>query len=259
MSQKIIVDPITRIEGHLRVEVVVDDNNVVKEAYAGSTLWRGIETIVKGRDPRDAGFMTQRICGVCTFSHYKAGIVAVENALGITPPLNALLTRTLMNAALFLHDHIVHFYQLHGLDWTDVVSALSADVKKASDEAFKYTPNPYATGADKLLEVQQRLKTFVDKGNLGPFANAYYGHPTYRLTPEQNLIVLSHYLECLRIQRIIAQCMAIFGAKNPHPQSLTVGGVTCVMDLLDPARMGEYMVKFKKYKTLLIVRIILIL
>ena len=246
MSQKIIVDPITRIEGHLRVEVVVDDNNVVKEAYAGSTLWRGIETIVKGRDPRDAGFMTQRICGVCTFSHYKAGIVAVENALGITPPLNALLTRTLMNAALFLHDHIVHFYQLHGLDWADVVSALSADVKKASDEAFKYTSNPYATGADKLLEVQQRLKTFVDKGNLGPFANAYYGHPTYRLTPEQNLIVLSHYLECLRIQRIIAQCMAIFGAKNPHPQSLTVGGVTCVMDLLDPARMGEYMVKFQE-------------
>ena len=109
---KIIVDPITRIEGHLRVEVVVDDNNVVKEAYAGSTLWRGIETIVKGRDPRDVGFMTQRICGVCTFSHYKAGIVAVENALGITPPLNALLTRTLMNAALFLHDHTVHFYQL---------------------------------------------------------------------------------------------------------------------------------------------------
>lgn len=103
---------------------------MVKEAYAGSTLWRGIETIVKGRDPRDAGFMTQRICGVCTFSHYKAGIVAVENALGITPPLNALLTRTLMNAALFLHDHIVHFYQLHGLDWADVVSALSADVKK---------------------------------------------------------------------------------------------------------------------------------
>ncbi|TKX30242.1 hydrogenase 2 large subunit [Campylobacter sp. MIT 12-5580] len=246
MSQKIIVDPITRIEGHLRVEVVVDENNVVKEAYSGSTLWRGIEVIVKGRDPRDAGFLTQRICGVCTFSHYKAGIVAVENALGITPPLNALLTRTLMNSALFLHDHIVHFYQLHALDWVDIVSALSADVKKASDLAFTFTPNPYATGADKLLEVQKRVKTFVDKGNLGPFANAYYGHPTYRLSPEENLIALSHYLECLRVQRIIAQCMAIFGAKNPHPQSLTVGGVTCVMDLLSPARMGEYLEKFKE-------------
>ncbi|TQR34485.1 hydrogenase 2 large subunit [Campylobacter sp. MIT 99-7217] len=246
MSKKIIVDPITRIEGHLRVEVVVDDNNVVQEAYAGSTLWRGIETIVRGRDPRDVGFMTQRICGVCTFSHYKAGIVAVEDALGITPPLNALLTRTLMNAALFLHDHIVHFYQLHALDWVDIVSALSADVKKASDLAFAYTDVPYATGADKLLEVQQRVKAFVDKGNLGPFANAYYGHPTYRLSPEQNLIALSHYLECLRVQRIIAQCMAIFGAKNPHPQSLTVGGVTCVMDLLSPARMGEYLEKMRE-------------
>lgn len=246
MTQRIIVDPITRIEGHLRVEVVVDENNVVQEAYSGSTLWRGIETIVKGRDPRDAGFLTQRICGVCTFSHYKAGIVAVEDALGITPPLNAILTRTLMNAALFLHDHIVHFYQLHALDWVDIVSALSADVKKASDEAFKYTNMPYATGADKLLEVKQRVKTFVDKGNLGPFANAYYGHPTYKLSPEQNLIALSHYLECLRVQRIVAQCMAIFGAKNPHPQSLTVGGVTCVMDLLSPARLGEYAEKIKE-------------
>lgn len=246
MMRKIIVDPITRIEGHLRIEVVIDENNIVKEAYSGSTLWRGIEVIVKGRDPRDAGFLTQRICGVCTFSHYKAGVVAVENALGIVPPLNAKLTRTLMNAALFLHDHIVHFYQLHALDWVDIVSALSADVKKASDIAFNYTPIPYATGADKLLEVQKRVKSFVDKGNLGPFANAYYGHSTYHLSPEQNLIALSHYLECLRIQRIIAQCMAIFGAKNPHPQSLTVGGVTCVMDLLSPARMGEYAEKFKE-------------
>ncbi|TQR61655.1 nickel-dependent hydrogenase large subunit [Campylobacter troglodytis] len=244
--EKIVVDPITRIEGHLRVEVVIDDNNVVKEAYTGSTLWRGIETIARGRDPRDVPFMTQRICGVCTYSHYKAGIVAVENALGITPPLNAVLTRTLMNAALLLHDHIVHFYQLHALDWVDIVSALSADVKKASDDAFNYTPNPICTGADKLLEVQKRVKAFVDKGNLGPFANGYYGHPTYHFTPEQNLIALSHYLECLRVQRIVAQAQAIFGAKNPHPQSLTVGGVTCVMDLLSPARMGEFAEKMKE-------------
>lgn len=243
---KIIVDPITRIEGHLRVEVVVDENNVVKEAYTGSTLWRGIETIVKGRDPRDVGFMTQRICGVCTYSHYRAGIVAVEDALGITPPLNAILTRTLMNAALFLHDHPVHFYQLHALDFVDIVSALSADVKKASDEAFKYTENPICTGADKLLEVQKKVKAFVDKGNLGPFANAYFGHPTYRFSPEQNLIALSHYLECLRVQREVAKAMAIFGAKQPHPQSLTVGGVTCVMDLLSPARMGEFAEKMKE-------------
>lgn len=246
MSKRVVVDPITRIEGHLRIEVVVDDNNVVQEAYSGSTLWRGIETILRGRDSRDAGFMTQRICGVCTFSHYKAGIVAVENALGITPPLNALLTRTLMSNALFLHDHIVHFYHLHALDWVDIVSALSADPKAASQEAFKFCDYPFACGEDQLKLVQDRVKKFVEKGNLGPFANAYYGHPTYHLTPEQNLIALSHYLECLRIQRVAAQAMAIFGGKNPHPQSLTVGGVTCVMDILNPSRLGEYMVKFQE-------------
>ncbi|GHV01002.1 hydrogenase 2 large subunit [Campylobacterota bacterium] len=246
MSKRIVVDPITRIEGHLRVEVVVDDNNVVTEAYSSATLWRGLEQILKGRDPRDAGFFTQRICGVCTFSHYKAGIMAVEDALGIKPPLNAILTRTLMNNALFLHDHPVHFYQLHALDFVDIVSALSADPRRAADEAFKYAEVPYACGADHLLGVKKRVAEFAGKGNLGPFANGYWGHKTYHLTPEQNLIALSHYLECLRIQRTVAQLMAIFGGKQPHPQSLTVGGVTCVMDLLSPARLGEYLVKFQE-------------
>jgi len=246
MSKRIVVDPITRIEGHLRVEVIVDDNNKVTEAYSSSTLWRGIETILKGRDPRDAGFFTQRICGVCTYSHYKAGIQAVENALGIQPPLNARLVRTLMNAALFLHDHPVHFYHLHGLDWVDVVSALSADPAKASKEAFKYTDDPIATGEDELRHVQKRVAEFVKKGNLGPFANAYWGHPTYKFTPEQNLIAVSHYLKALEMQRTAAQMMAIFGAKQPHPQSLTVGGVTCIMDLQDPARLGEYLTKFQQ-------------
>lgn len=246
MSKRIVVDPITRIEGHLRVEVIVDDNNVVTEAYSSSTLWRGIETILKGRDPRDAGFMVQRICGVCTYSHYKAGIMAVEDALGIEPPLNAKLTRTLMNNALFLHDHVVHFYHLHGLDWVDVVSALKADPHKAAAESFKYTDAPIACGADDLVATQKRVAEFVKKGHLGPFANAYWGHPTYKLTPEQNLIAVSHYLKALELQRTVAQMMAIFGAKQPHPQSLTVGGVTCVMDLQSPSRLGEYMTKFKE-------------
>ena len=246
MSKRIVVDPITRIEGHLRIEVVVDDNNVVKEAYSSSTLWRGIETILKGRDPRDAGFFTQRICGVCTYSHYRAGIMAVEDALGINPPLNAKLVRSLMNMALYLHDHPVHFYHLHGLDWVDVVSALKADPHKAADEAFKYSPNPIACGADDLVEAQKKVAAFVKKGNLGPFANAYWGHKTYKFTPEQNLIALSHYLKALEMQRIAAQMMAIFGGKQPHPQSLTVGGVTCIMDLQDPARLGEFLTKFKE-------------
>ncbi len=247
-TKRVVIDPITRIEGHLRVEVVIDDDNVIKDAYSSATLWRGIEVILKGRDPRDAGFITGRICGVCTYSHYRAGIVAVEDALGIKPPLNAILTRTLLNMVLFFHDHMVHFYQLHGLDWVDVISALKADPKKASEEAFKYVPKgyePIATGADELSEVQKRVEKFAKKGNLGPFKNGYWGHPTMKFTPEQNLIALSHYLKTLEIQRIAAQAMAIFGGKNPHPQSLTVGGVTCIMDLQDPSRLAEFLTRFK--------------
>lgn len=244
-NKRVIVDPITRIEGHLRIEVEVDDNNVIQKAYSSSTLWRGLETIVKNRDPRDAGFLMQRICGVCTFSHYRAGIEAVEDALGIVPPLNAKLTRSLMNQALFMHDHVVHFYHLHGLDWVDVVAALDADPAKAAKDAFKYSKSPIATGENDLIKVKKRVKEFVDKGQLGPFANAYWGHKTYRLTPEQNLILLSHYLKALEVQRDLAKLMAMFGGKQPHPQSLTVGGVTCIMDLMDPSRMGEYLTLFK--------------
>lgn len=244
-STRVIVDPITRIEGHLRVEVEVDENNVIKNAYSSSTLWRGIENIVKGRDPRDVPFMVQRICGVCTYSHYRVGTGAIENALGIEVPYNATLLRTLMNYALFLHDHPVHFYQLHGIDWVDIISALSADPKKASDEAFKYVSDPIGTGTDRLLEVQKKIASFAKGKSLGPFANGYWGHKTFRFSPEQNLIALSHYLMALEYQRTVAQMMAIFGAKQPHPQSLTVGGVTSVMDMLDPSRMGEYLQKFQ--------------
>lgn len=245
-NKRVIVDPITRIEGHLRIEVEVDENNVIQNAFSSSTLWRGLETIVKNRDPRDAGFLMQRICGVCTYSHYRAGIEAVEDALDIIPPLNAKLTRSLMNQALFMHDHVVHFYHLHGLDWVDVVSALDADPAKASKEAFKYTKYPIATGENDLLKVKDKVKAFVERGELGPFANAYWGHGTFKLTPEQNLIALSHYLKALEVQRTAAKLMALFGGKQPHPQSLTVGGVTCVMDLMDPSRMGEYLTMYKE-------------
>lgn len=244
MSKRIIVDPITRIEGHLRIEVIVDENNVITDAFSSSTLWRGLEKIIVGRDPRDAGFIAQRICGVCTYSHYKAGIMAVENALGITPPLNAQMVRSLMNISLFLHDHIVHFYTLHGLDWCDITSALKADPAKAAKEAYNYTDIPLAAGESDLKAVQKRVGDFVQQGALGPFQNAYWGHKTYRFSPEQNLIVLSHYLKLLEVQREVAKMMAIFGAKQPHPQSLTVGGVTSVMDILDPSRLGEWKSKF---------------
>lgn len=246
MSKRVIVDPITRIEGHLRAEVIVGDDGVVQDAFVSSTLWRGLEVIAKGRDPRNIPLMMQRICGVCTYSHYLKSTIAVEDALGIKVPYNAELVRTLMNAALFLHDHVVHFYHLHGVDWVDIVSALSADEEKASKLAFKYTPNPIGTGENELKRVKEKVAKFAkNPQGLGPFANAYWGHKTFKFTPEQNLIALSHYLKALEIQRTIAQMMAIFGGKSPHPQSLAVGGVTCVMDILNPARMGEYLVKFQ--------------
>lgn len=247
-NQRVVIDPITRIEGHLRIEVEVDENNVIQKAYSSSTLWRGIELILKGRDPRDAGLMAQRICGVCTYSHYKAGIEAVEDALGVEPPYNAKLVRSLLNESLYMHDHVVHFYHLHGLDWVDIVSALSADPKKASELAFKYTNLPIATGTDELTAVQERVKGFVAKGQMGPFANAYWGNKTYKFSPEQNLIALSHYLKALEVQRVAAQMFAIFGAKQPHPQSLVVGGVTCVRDILNPSRLAEWKSKYELVK-----------
>lgn len=247
-NQRVVIDPITRIEGHLRIEVEVDENNVIQKAYSSSTLWRGIELILKGRDPRDAGLMAQRICGVCTYSHYKAGVEAVEDALGVEPPYNAKLVRSLLNESLYMHDHVVHFYHLHGLDWVDIVSALSADPKKASELAFKYTAIPIATGTDELTAVQERVKGFVAKGQMGPFANAYWGNKTYKFSPEQNLIALSHYLKALEVQRVAAQMFAIFGAKQPHPQSLVVGGVTCVRDILNPSRLAEWKSKYEIVK-----------
>ncbi|MGS0680713.1 nickel-dependent hydrogenase large subunit [Shewanella sp. 125m-7] len=240
MSKRVVIDPITRIEGHLRVEVEVDENNVITKAWSSSTLWRGIEVILKGRTPMDVGLIVQRICGVCTYSHYRCGTEAVENALGVQIPLNAKYLRSLMQTSLYMHDHIVHFYHLHGLDWVDVVSALSADPALAAQEALKYTENPIAAGEGDLRAVQERVAGLVATGKLGPFANAYWGNGTYRFTPEQNLIALSHYLKALEVQRVAAEMLAIFGGKSPHPQSVVVGGVTSVRDMLSPARLQEW-------------------
>ncbi len=248
MSQRIIVDPITRIEGHLRIEVEVDSNNTITDAWSSITLWRGIETILKGRDPRDAGLMVQRFCGVCTYSHYEASILACEDAFGVRPPANARLVRNLINAAQYLTDHVMHFYHLHGLDWVDIVSALSADPDKAVALARQYSDNPFNCSASGYKAVQARLKKFVESGRLGPFANAYWGNPSFKMTPEANLVVVSHYLDALAVSKVGAQMMAILGGKNPHPQSLVVGGVTCVMDTLDASRIGEYKFRFNEIR-----------
>ncbi|GLS82815.1 nickel-dependent hydrogenase large subunit [Paraferrimonas haliotis] len=240
MSKRVVVDPITRIEGHLRIEVEVDENNVITNAWSSSTLWRGIEVIMKGRSPMDAGLINQRICGVCTYSHYRCATEAVENALGVQIPLNAQYLRSLMQTSLYMHDHIVHFYHLHALDWVDVVSALSADPAAAAQVAMKYSDKPIAAGEGELRATQERVQKLVDSGKLGPFANAYWGAKTYQLSPEQNLIAVSHYLKALEIQRVAAEMLAIFGGKQPHPQSLVVGGVTSVRDMLSPARLQEW-------------------
>ena len=248
MSQRIIIDPITRIEGHLRIEVELDDNNVVKDAWSSITLWRGIETILKGRDPRDAPLMVQRFCGVCTYVHYEASILACEDAFGVRPPTNARLVRNLIHASLYMTDHIMHFYHLHGLDWVDITKALSADPAKAVALAKTYSDNPYNCSETHYKAVQKRLAKYVESGRLGPFANAYWGNSSYKLSPEANLIIVSHYLDALQVSKVGAQMMAIFGGKNPHPQTLVAGGITSVMDMLDAHRIGEYLFRFKELK-----------
>ncbi len=254
MSKHIVVDPITRIEGHLRIEAIIDDNNTIVDAYSSSTMFRGIEEILKGRDPRDCGLLAMRICGVCTGTHYQRSIEAVEHAFGITIPKNARLVRNLIQGSLYVHDHVVHFYHLHALDWVDITKALEADPKKTVDEAFKWAKiagvTPWVADAGKFASVQERLKKFVKQGRLGIFGNGYWGNPHYRLTPEQNLLAVTHYLQALDLQRDAAKMMAVFGGKQPHPQSIVVGGVTCVQDIQNPSRIGlfkDLLMNFRRF------------
>jgi len=223
MNKRIVVDPITRIEGHLRIEAEVAEDGTIKQAYSSGTMVRGIELILKGRDPREAWAFAQRICGVCTLVHGLASVRAVENALGYDIPANAQLIRNLMVGAQYVHDHVMHFYHLHALDWVDVVSALKADPKATSELAQSISS--YAKSSPGYFaDVQKKVKTFVESGQLGIFANGFWGHPEYRLPPEANLMALAHYLEALAWQRDVVQIHTIFGGKNPHPNFL-VGGV----------------------------------
>jgi Ni,Fe-hydrogenase I large subunit len=225
---RVVVDPVTRIEGHLRIEAEVD-GGIVKDAWSSSTMFRGIELILKGRDPRDAWAFTQRICGVCTTVHAIASIRAVENAIGAVPPPNARLLRNLIIAAQCVQDHVVHFYHLHALDWVDIVSALSADPVKTSSLAESISDWPLSS-PKYFTGVRDRIKGFVDRGQLGPFANAYWGHPAYRLPAEANLMAVAHYLEALDWQREFIKMHAVLGGKNPHLQSFLVGGMATPVD-----------------------------
>ena len=228
MNDRVVVDPITRIEGHLRVEAQMD-GDVIKEAWSSGTMVRGIEIILRDRDPRDAWAFAQRICGVCTLVHGIASVRAVEDALDYEIPKNAQLIRNLMIAAQYVHDHVMHFYHLHALDWVDVVSALQADPKATSELAQSISNYPKSSPG-YFSDMKKKLKDFVEAGQLGIFAKAYWGHPAYKLPPEANLMAVSHYLEALQWQREVSKLHAIFGGKNPHPNFL-VGGVPCAIDL----------------------------
>jgi hydrogenase large subunit len=224
MAKRIVVDPITRIEGHLRIDCEVDKGKVVK-AWSSGQMWRGIEVILQGRDPREAWIFTQRICGVCTTVHAIASVRAVENALNLEVPLNAQYIRNMIVAAHGIFDHIVHFYHLCALDWVDIVSALSADPKETAVLAQSLSDWPN-NSADKIKAAQEKLQSFVNSGQLGIYASGYWGHPAMKLSPAVNLLAAVHYLEALEYQRKINQVVAILGSKTPHIQNLAVGGVS---------------------------------
>jgi hydrogenase large subunit len=221
-SNTVVVDPVTRIEGHLRIEAETDDAGMITRASSSGTMVRGIEIILRGRDPRDAWAFAQRICGVCTLVHGIASVRAVEDALNYEIPANAQLIRNLMIGTQFVHDHVMHFYHLHALDWVDVLSALKADPNDASRLAQSISAYPRSSPG-YFSDVQTRVAKLVESGQLGIFANAYWGHPGYKLPPAANLMALAHYLDALAFQREIVQLHALFGGKNPHP-NLLVGG-----------------------------------
>ena len=233
---RITIDPVTRIEGHLRIDAEVD-GGVVRKAWSSGQMFRGIERILQGRDPREAWLFTQRFCGVCTTVHAIASVRAVENALALEVPLNAQYIRNLILAAHAIHDHIVHFYHLSALDWVDVVSALKADPVKTSQLAESLSTWP-GNSRMQLTAVRDRLKGFVDNGQMGIFQNGYWGHPAMKLSPEVNLLAVSHYLEALEQQRKINQVVAILGGKTPNIQNLAVGGVANAINLDNQATLN---------------------
>ncbi len=241
---RIKIDPVTRIEGHLRLEAQVDGGKVT-EAWASGTMFRGLELILRGRDAREGWIWAQRICGVCTTVHALASVRAVENALGVEVPPNGELVRTLIGMTQLVHDHVIHFYHLHALDWVDVAAALKANPRKTSQLAQSISDWP-TSGEQHFAEVQGRVKKLVDSGQLSLFASGYWGHPAYRLTPEANLMAVAHYLEALEWQRDVIRIHSVLGGKNPHPQTYVVGGMATPLDLNSPQAINDERIEFMR-------------
>ena len=243
-KQRITIDPITRIEGHLRIDCEIEDGKVTN-AWSSGTMWRGMENIVQGSDPRDAWMIMQRICGVCTTVHAIASVRAVEDAIGAKVPLNAQYIRNMILAAHSMHDHIVHFYQLSAMDWVDITSALEADPEKAA-EMLKGVSTWSLNSANEFRNVQNKLKALVASGQLGIFANGYFGHPAMKLPPEVNLIAVAHYLQALECQRDANRVVALLGSKTPHIQNLAIGGVANPINLDSQAVLNLERLMFVK-------------
>jgi hydrogenase large subunit len=241
---RIKIDPVTRIEGHLRLEAEVAEGRV-RTAWASGTMFRGLETILRGRDPREAWIWAQRICGVCTTVHALASVRAVENALEIQVPPNAELIRSLIAGTQTVHDHVVHFYHLHALDWVDVTQALKADPANAARIGRSLSDWP-GSGVEDLRAVQARVRGLVDSRQLSVFASGYWGHPAYRLSPEVNLIAVAHYLQALEWQRDVIRIHAVLGGKNPHPQTYLVGGMATPLDLNSPQAINLERIGFMR-------------
>lgn len=229
MSKRITIDPVTRIEGHLRIDFEVD-NGKVSKAWSSAQMWRGIEKILIGRDPRDAWVFAQRFCGVCTTVHAVSSIRSLENALKVEVPVNAQLVRNIIIAQHSVQDHIVHFYHLSALDWVDITSALQADPVKAASIAQSLS-DWQGNSVTEFKSVKERLIAFVNSGKLGIFGSGYWGHPEMKLSPEINLIAAAHYLKALDYQRKAAQAVAVLGGKNPHIQNLCLGGVATAINM----------------------------
>ncbi|RIZ69540.1 MAG: nickel-dependent hydrogenase large subunit [Methylococcales bacterium] len=229
-GRRIIVDPVTRIEGHMRCEVNIDEDNIIRNAISSGTMWRGLEVILKGRDPRDAWAFVQRICGVCTGTHALTSVRAVEDALKIKIPENANSIRNLMQLSLQVQDHLVHFYHLHALDWVNPVNALKADPNATSLLQQSISPHNPKSSPGYFRDTQNRLQKFVESGQLGPFKNGYWTNPAYLLPPEADLMAVTHYLEALDFQKDIMKIRTVFGGKDPHPNWL-VGGVPCAINI----------------------------
>ena len=227
-TERLVIDPLTRIEGHLRIELE-HENGKISDAWSETTMFRGIEEICRGRDPRDVWAFVGRICGVCTGVHSVASVVAVENAIGSNPPPQARRIRDLVLGSQEIHDHTVHFYHLHALDWVNVVSAAEADVDKALEFARSIGSTWRGNTYDKFAKVKETLNQVIESGQLSIFTGGYWGHPDYRLPPEANLMAVSHYLDALEFQRSIIRINTVFGGKNPHPNFL-VGGMACSID-----------------------------